>query len=333
MNLILAAANPLEHVVSHVVIPKSESPLGFDITNHMIMSLVAAVLMLVLFPVLFSKPRTDAPSGLRNFFESILSFLRTDVFQPALGVHTDRFAPFLWTVFFFILFSNLLGFIPLGEIIRVACGGRPPEGVAELYGTATGNIATTGALAVAAFVFIHLNGIWQVVRDLVAGTYGHHGHAEPAAGHGEAHGHGHEAVHPQGISLPVALVQAPFLYLWNFAPHIFKPKAGEPATAWLADIPVWAGLLCLECVGALIKPFALAMRLFANMIAGHIVLAVLVGLIPVGLGIVIQLFIGVPVTAMSLMIRMLELFVSFLQAYIFVFLTTLFVGAAVAPEH
>jgi F-type H+-transporting ATPase subunit a len=69
------------------------------------------------------------------------------------------------------------------------------------------------------------------------------------------------------------------------------------------------------------------------MIAGHIVLAVLVGLIPVTLGLLAQIGIGAPVTVMSLMIRMLELFVSFLQAYIFTFLTTLFVAAAVAPEH
>jgi F-type H+-transporting ATPase subunit a len=74
-------------------------------------------------------------------------------------------------------------------------------------------------------------------------------------------------------------------------------------------------------------------RLFANMIAGHIVLAALVLLIPVTAGIAAQIGVGVPVTVLSLLIRMLELFVAFLQAYIFTFLTTLFIASAVAPEH
>ncbi|HEX2970781.1 MAG TPA: F0F1 ATP synthase subunit A, partial [Tepidisphaeraceae bacterium] len=77
----------------------------------------------------------------------------------------------------------------------------------------------------------------------------------------------------------------------------------------------------------------LMVRLFANMLAGHLVLAVLVGFIPVGVGILHQLGIAIPVVLMSLMIMLLELFVAFLQAYIFTFLTTLFLASAVAPEH
>ena len=96
---------------------------------------------------------------------------------------------------------------------------------------------------------------------------------------------------------------------------------------------MWFALLILEMIGAVIKPFALMMRLFANMIAGHIVLAALVGLIVMVPSIAAQIGIGVPVTALSLLIRVLELFVSFLQAYIFTFLTTLFIASAVAPEH
>jgi F-type H+-transporting ATPase subunit a len=95
---------------------------------------------------------------------------------------------------------------------------------------------------------------------------------------------------------------------------------------------MWGMLLILELMGALIKPFALCMRLFANMIAGHLVLGVLIGLI-VGVHIALQPVIGLPVTALAIMIWLLEIFVSFLQAYIFVFLTTLFIASAVAPEH
>ena len=129
-----------------------------------------------------------------------------------------------------------------------------------------------------------------------------------------------------------AAVLAVPLYFWNFAPHPFKPGPGESPIMWIPDILVWALLLVLELVGALIKPFALMIRLFANMIAGHIVLAVLVGLIPLGLT-GAALAVGIPVSLLSAMIRLLELFVVFLQAYIFTFLTTLFIASAVAPEH
>jgi F-type H+-transporting ATPase subunit a len=102
---------------------------------------------------------------------------------------------------------------------------------------------------------------------------------------------------------------------------------------WVPDVLMWAMLLGLELIGACIKPFALMIRLFANMIAGHIVLAALILLIPVTGSLLAQIGVGVPVTVLSLLIRMLELFVSFLQAYIFTFLTTLFIASAVAPEH
>lgn len=363
----LLAADPLMHVLPHPLFHVG----GIEITNQMFMAVVAAVLMLLIFPVLFGKPDAGPPSGLRNFFESILEFLRVEVFRPALKEHTDRFVPFLWTIFFFILFCNLLGQIPFAEFFTVLSGGAHES---HLGGTATGNIATTFALALSTFLFIHINGILQVARSLMDGTYGHHGHHEEHSSDG---GHGHEAAqdlehvrgealaadvpgdpdaltnptkhyaddqhashthhkpdhgdlhgshgHSQGMSAGGAALMAVPLYLWNFAPHPFKPN-------WIIDVPMWFVLLVLEMVGALIKPFALMIRLFANMIAGHIVLAVLVGLIPVA-GIGIQLGLGTPVTLLSLLIRFLELFVAFLQAYIFTFLSTLFIASAVAPEH
>lgn len=351
MDFLLAAANPLDHVVPQVVFHIGSVP----VTNHMIMSTVAAVLMVLIFPPLFHKPVSDAPSGTRNFFEAFLQYLREDTFRPALRQHTDRFTPFLWTVFFFILFCNLLGSIPINELLIVFSGGAVYNmhefHLAHIGGTATGNIATTAALAVCAFVFIHLNGIWQIIRELMAGTYGHHGE-EVHDAHGRqtalALDQGIQSnatepgvdvaavpvhVGPHGTNFFAATLLAPAYYIWNFAPHVLKPQPGASKVGWLADIPVWTMLLVLEFIGALIKPFALAMRLFANMISGHVVLAALIGLIPVTLGVLAQIGVGVPVTALSLMIRMLELFVAFLQAYIFTFLTTLFVAAAVAPEH
>src|SRR3954469_11873084 len=133
--MFILAADPLDHVLPH----KLHMHLGpFDVTNQMFMALVAAVLMLLIFPVLFRRASAEPPRGAKNFFESILEFLRVEVFRPALKEHTDRFLPFLWTLFFFILFCNLLGQIPLGEIITLFTGKASHFG-----GTATGSPTTT----------------------------------------------------------------------------------------------------------------------------------------------------------------------------------------------
>lgn len=383
MTHFLLAADPTSHVIPHYLFSIG----GLKVTNQMFMALVAAVLMLIIFPTLFRKAdatRVAPPSGAKNFFESILEFLRVEVFRPALKENTDRFVPFLWTVFFFILFCNLLGQIPIGEIITVLKGGGSES---HLGGTATGTIATTGALALCTFLVIHVSGILQVFRSLKDGTYGHHGHHEEHSSNGtkdheaahdlehvrgealaadvpanmkaignptrhyeddehikhqhdgirQGDGHVDHGYHGHGINPAAAALAATPLYLWNFAPHVFRPPPGSSPVKTLllqvADVGMWAFFLVLELIGALIKPFALMVRLFANMTAGHIVLAALVGLIPVTAGIAAQIGVGIPVTALSLLIRVLELFVAFLQAYIFTFLATLFIASAVAPEH
>ena len=94
-------------------------------------------------------------------------------------------------------------------------------------------------------------------------------------------------------------------------------------------------LVPVEIIGLIAKVFALAVRLFANMIAGHILLAVLLSFImsagakSAGLG----LGVAVPVVLGSVAINLLELFVAFLQAFIFTFLTTLFIGMSVVFHH
>jgi F-type H+-transporting ATPase subunit a len=103
-----------------------------------------------------------------------------------------------------------------------------------------------------------------------------------------------------------------------------------PGPLWLAPL-----LIPVEIIGLFAKVFALAVRLFANMIAGHILLAVLLSFIlaagassaAMGFGI------AVPVVLASVAINLLELFVAFLQAFIFTFLTTLFIGMSVVFHH
>lgn len=85
----------------------------------------------------------------------------------------------------------------------------------------------------------------------------------------------------------------------------------------------------IEILGLFTKPFALAMRLFANMVAGHTVIYALLGLIIV-LGTV---FVAPLSIAMAVAINLLELFVAFLQAYIFTMLSALFIGMSAHPEH
>ena len=103
-----------------------------------------------------------------------------------------------------------------------------------------------------------------------------------------------------------------------------------PGPLWLAPL-----LVPVEIIGLIAKVFALAVRLFANMIAGHILLAVLLSFImaagsaSAGLG----MGVGVLVVAGSVAINLLELFVAFLQAFIFTFLTTLFISMSVVLHH
>lgn len=88
----------------------------------------------------------------------------------------------------------------------------------------------------------------------------------------------------------------------------------------------------LEIIGLIAKTFALAMRLFANMVAGHVLLAVLlsfIGMAWVSMGAAGGVLISIPVVAGSIAINFLELFVAFLQAFIFTFLSAIFIGQAV----
>ena len=110
--------------------------------------------------------------------------------------------------------------------------------------------------------------------------------------------------------------------------HMVPP--GTPGWLWL---PLWI----LEFIGPIIKSFVLCMRLFGNMIAGHLVISNVLGMAVIGKGAmlsaglgVFMIFVGVP---LSLGISVLELLVCFLQAYVFTMLSIIFVGAAVHPEH
>lgn len=269
MTALLAAGDPLSHVLKHEIVNVS----GYSVTNHLVMLIVSAVLLMIVVPFV-ARNKSLVPTGFRNALEAVMQYIREEVVRPALGHATDRYMPLLWTFFFLILTANLLGMIPFGALAGLA--GQDNHLMHWVGGTATGNLAITAGLALCAFFAIHISGM----REQGVGHYWGNfffGHA------------------------PIAL--APLM------------------------VP-------LEIIGALVKPFALAVRLFANMTAGHLVLAVIGGFAVLGItaggG-----MLGVSVAAVlgSVAISMLELFVAFLQAYIFTFLTTLFIAAAIHTEH
>jgi F-type H+-transporting ATPase subunit a len=205
------------------------------------------------------------------------------VARPVLAEHTNRFMPFLWTLFFFILINNLLGLLPIepvtGAVARALFGETDSHGYARhgIGGTATGNIYVTGALAAVSFVVTQAAGI----RANGAANYFKH-----------------------------FLAGAP----WYMAPIM---------------VPV-------EIIGLFVKPFALAIRLFANMVAGHVLLAVLIGFVGLAyakLNLIGTVGVGIVSVIGATAIMCLEVFVAFLQAYLFTFLTALFIGQLVVHEH
>lgn len=93
--------------------------------------------------------------------------------------------------------------------------------------------------------------------------------------------------------------------------------------------PLWVIMIPVEILGLFTKPFALTVRLFANMVAGHFVILALLGLIFA----LNSTWVAAASVPMALSIYLLELFVAFVQAYIFTMLSSLFIGAGVVVHH
>jgi F-type H+-transporting ATPase subunit a len=267
--------NPLSHVVDHpdLELPWFSPPsfelriplpeiLGVQLTRFMVMELVAAVLLVaVMVPVVRHIARNHVSRGwFANLFEAMLLFIRDEVARPSIGGHSaDKFLPFLWTIFFFVLFNNLLGMIPGGA-------------------SATGNINVTGTLALMTLGMVVLAGVQEL------GLVG----------------------------------------FWvGIVPHLDVPPLLKPF--------LWCLMFVIEVVGLLIRHIVLAVRLFANMFAGHVVLAVILGFILMARGFLFYLVMPASIGGVILL-SLLELFVAFLQAYIFTFLSALFIGSAVHPH-
>jgi F-type H+-transporting ATPase subunit a len=254
---------PLRVNTQSALVNRMIKPLDFEITKFMVIELVVALLMCVFFIGLAATIRGGRlPRGrFGNMLEAMLLYFRDKVARPCIGGHdADKFVPFIWTVFFFVLGCNLFGMIPW-------------------MGSPTGALATTGAMALVTFLVVVGSGVrklggWGMVKSLVP-------HMDL----------------PLPIKIPMTLLMFP-----------------------------------IEVAGLLIKHCVLAVRLLANMMAGHVVLAVILAFIAASAQSLLWWAVAPASVLGATALSMLELFVAFLQAYIFTFLSALFIGMAVHPH-
>ncbi|GBD36289.1 ATP synthase subunit a [bacterium HR36] len=282
--------------------------------------LVALILAAIYVPIARRARSGQPPKGFFwNCFEGILTFLRDEVAKPYIGEKdADRFVPYIWTVFLFILFCNLLGLVPF-------------------LGSPTGDLSVTGALAFCSFLLIHGAAIsYQLAHG------GHHGNEQvgheehgPAGAVDQGHVNadssrsGHSSAGHSAGSIPLVLAPIVGLYRYILA-HV--PQTGIPL---ILGWPLILMIVAIEFLGHFIKASVLAVRLFANIFAGHTVLAFIMSFIVMAKN-AHPLIWGI-VTAGSVFgvvaLSLLEIFVAFLQAFIFTFLTALFLGFQLHMEH
>ena len=267
--------------------------IDFSVTKHVLMLWIVALLVgiAVIIPIRkFLSSNKTAPSGWMNGIEAIVQFIRDSIVKPNVGPKwVMTWTPLVLTFFFFILFANGIGMIPIFDVLGVinrfvlnvpaSDSNNMINNILHGGVTATGNFNVTAGLATITFFSI-----------MVAGTM--------------AHG---------------------FINHWkNLAPH---------GLAW----PIYIILIPIELMGLFVKPFALTMRLAANMTGGHIALLALLSLMAIfgemfhstiaGVGVA---FVSIPI---SVAISALEIIVVLVQAYVFTLLTSVFVGMAINVHH
>jgi F-type H+-transporting ATPase subunit a len=231
-------------------------------TKHVVFLFIAAILVFLTMWYTgrsLEKQRAgkSAPKGFANAMESIVLYVRNEIAIANIGHESGaKYAPFVMSLFFFILYCNLLGLVPHGA-------------------SPTGNVAVTAGLAICSFIAIELGGFLK-------------------------------------------------LGLKGYVRTIFPTVPGLTGAGAMA---MSIAMGPIEIIGKLVKPFALTVRLFGNMTAGHFVILSLLGLI--------FLFghlqywnwaIGFAATGLVVGIMMLEMFVALLQAYVFALLTAVFIG-------
>ena len=234
-----------------VLTSTGEKILDLSITKNVAMLFInATILLLVFFSVAraYKNNSGKAPKGLQSFIEPIVVFVRDEIVKPNIGHHYEKYLPYILTLFFFILFGNLLGLLP---------------GAANL----TGNIAVTFTLAILTFLITNFSG---------NASYWKHIFWTP------------------GVPLPLRII-----------------------------------ILPVEIIGIFTKPFALTIRLFVAITAGHIVILSLICLA----FIFHRYSVGIGASLVVVFINLIELLVAGIQAYVFALFTSLYIGMATAGDE
>ena len=282
------ANSSLDHPIIHL---PSVLGIDFSVTKHVLMLWIVAAVVGVLIIVSarrYLKQDRQIPGGFANGLEWLVQVIRDSVVLPNVGPKLVRtWTPLILTFFCFIVVANVIGLIPIFELIGLLDHSvlhTEEDSFLKLVihggATATANYNVTAALATVTFFAI-----------IVAGS--------------KAHG---------------------FIQHWkNLVPH------GLPKLVYVILIPV-------EVMGMLVKPFALTMRLAANMMGGHIaILAILSfvflfndlfqsALVGMGAGVVLSVPLAVGISV-------LEIVVILVQAYVFTLLTAVFIGMAINVHH
>jgi F-type H+-transporting ATPase subunit a len=285
-----------EHVANNVENPIIRLPevmgINFSITKHVFMLwIVSAIVVALVTWIVRRRLKKGDSASFRpgTAVEMLVAYIRDAIVLPNVGAKwVNSWAPLILTIFVFILTANLIGLIPIFDVLKLAnhwlfhadmhhsVFGRLLEGGT----TATANFNVTAGLAFVTFISI-----------IIAGS--------------KANG---------------------FINHWkNIVPH---------GLAW----PIYIILIPIEIMGTLVKPFALTMRLAANMTGGHIAILALLSLIfllteifksalaGVAVGFVLSLPLAVGISG-------LELIVVLVQAYVFTLLTAVFIGLVIHVHH
>ena len=267
--------------------------IDLSVSKHVLMLWIVAVLVAcsVIIPIRkYLKQDKPQPKGWMNVIEAVVKFIRDSIVQPNVGSkHVDTWAPLILTFFFFILFANGIGLIPVFDLLGVLnrflfqVPATNDHNLINLLlhggATVTGNFNVTAGLATITFFAI-----------MVAGS--------------RTHG---------------------FINHWkNLAPH---------GLAW----PVYIILIPIEIIGMFVKPFALTMRLAANMTGGHIAILAILSFMAIFADMFDSTVTGISVALFSIpmatAISGLEIIVVLVQAYVFTLLSAVFIGMAINVHH
>ena len=235
--------HPLDQFKIEPILPLQIGHIDASFTNSALF-MTAAVVLISAVVILGSRKAEMVPDRWQSLGEMVYEFI-ANMIDETVGKEGQEYFPFVFSLFMFILFGNVLGLIPYGF-------------------TFTSHIIVTFALA--SLVFI-------------------------------------------GVTI-IGIVRHGFHFLSLFVPH------GVPKVLLLLLVPI-------EVLSYFIRPFTLSIRLFANMLAGHTMLAIFGGFVAaIGL-------LGIIPLGVDVLLIFLELLVAVLQAYVFTILTCLYLRDAI----